>query len=138
MFSKIFGLVFAVAAIIVLPLLAGTTHTAGQTEERAFTGQLVCLGCSLKGNDGARPDCNLYGHNMGLKMRDGRYVHVLENRYSEDLLSGRKYGDNEVVLHARFFPAANMVDVRSFEIDGQEFSWCGNCREMDLCALINK
>jgi hypothetical protein len=43
-----------------------------------------------------------------------------------------------MVLHGRFFPAANMVDVRSFEIDGQEYSWCGHCREMDLCALTDK
>ena len=134
MFSKIFGLAFAVAIIIILPLLAATSLTANKAEDTTITGKIVCLACELKGSDGARADCALYGHREVLKALDGRYVYFLENRYSEDLLKGKKYHDKDVVVHGRYFSAGNLVDVKSFEVDGREYSWCAQCRDMDSCG----
>jgi hypothetical protein len=138
MLSKLFGLLVAAAIIIVLPLLASTTHTANKVVDSAFTGTLVCPGCELKVSGGARAACNTYGHRYALKMADGHYVNFLENRFSEDLMKGKKYHHLEMVVQGKYFTPANLIDIRSFEVDGQEISWCRHCREMDACASEKK
>jgi len=133
MLSKIFGLLFAVVFVIVLPLLAVTTQSSGRPAETVIEGKLVCMACELKAGEGARAACGEYGHEYGLKTAAGKYLGFLENRYSKDLMAGEKYLDKTIVVHGHHHLAANLIDVESFEIDGKKISWCGQCRAMDGC-----
>jgi hypothetical protein len=136
MFSKIFGLIFAVGMIIVLPLMAGTSDVAGKAKSVTIEGKLVCLGCELKKADGARADCKVYGHKHALKTADGNYVNFLENQYSADLIKGEKYHNKKLVVKGRHFAEANLIDIESFEVDGQNKTWCGHCKAMDGCEKV--
>lgn len=137
MYSKVFGLLFAIVFVIILPLLAVNTHSSGRPAISAIEGKLVCMACELKAGEGARSACNEFGHNYGLKTADGRYLSFLENRYSKDLIAGENYGEKEIVIHGYFHKAANLIDVESFEVDGQKISWCAHCRTMDGCGARN-
>lgn len=138
MFSKIFGLAFAIAFVIVLPLLAGTTETTASTVGTELKGTLVCLGCELNKADGARAACKVYGHKHALKTSDGHYVNFLENQYSDDLINSEKYRDKEITVQGRHFVKANLIDVKSFNVGGKTKSWCGHCGAMDGCGAMKK
>ena len=136
MFSKVFGLLLAVVVVIVLPLLMGTSDTVAKSTEVTISGKLVCQGCELKKADGARAACSVYGHRHAIKTADGKYINLLENQYSESLLKGEKYHNKDIVVSGRHFIEANLIDVKSYEVDGKKKSWCGHCDVMDGCSAM--
>lgn len=106
-------------------------HEGNQT---TLTGTLVCTGCDLKKAEGARAACSLYGHRHSLKTADGHYVDFLENDYSADLVKGEKYHNKQITVRGVEFTNANLIDVESFEVDGQTKAWCNHCKSMDGCT----
>jgi hypothetical protein len=100
-----------------------------------FDGTLVCLGCDLKKAEGARAACSVFGHKHALKTADGKYVNLLENQYSKDLLAGEKYHDKQISIHGIYYATANQLDVETFTIDGKQKGWCDGCKSMDGCAV---
>lgn len=71
-------------------LVASTVAWAGGwdakkgLEKTAVTGDLVCIGCSLKKLDGANAHCDLYAHHaIGFKTLDGTLWFRLETYASE-------------------------------------------------------
>ena len=102
-------------------------------EHATMEGTLVCLGCSLKKEDGANAACKSYGHTHALKTKDGNYISFLENKFSADLIKGEKYQNKPIQVHGLFYAKANTLDVESFSVDGQKKSWCDHCSAMDAC-----
>ena len=142
MFKKIMVLTLAAMLLVALPLFAGDTkevkvEKATATEggqHQTFSGQLVCLGCSLAKADGARAECGAFGHTHALKTEDGRFINFLENKYAVDLLKGEKYHNQQVEVHGVYFANANQLDVETFKVGDKQKGWCDHCKSMDGCG----
>lgn len=106
-----------------------------KAENATFEGKLVCLGCDLKKAEGARAECSVYGHQHALKTSDGKYVNLLENKYSADLLNGEKYSGKNIKIQGVYYANANQLDVESFTVVDKTMSWCGQCKTMDGCMV---
>ena len=132
MFKKTI-LLFTLAMFLVGGSLIAGEKTAQKAAQSDFEGTLVCMGCDLKKSEGARAACTDFGHNHALKTADGKYIGLLENKYSADLIKGEKYHNQKMKLHGVYFANANQLDVESFEVDGKTKSWCGGCKSMDAC-----
>lgn len=126
--------------LLALAIPAFTGHaTAGQkAQDVTFEGKLVCAGCDLKKAEGARSACSTYGHNHVLKKADGTYISFLGNDYSSDLISGKKYHNKDISITGTYYADANLLDVKSFTVDGQKKGWCEHCKAMDGCAFKTK
>lgn len=118
--------------IAAVAIQAGET-TKGKAAHETFDGTLVCLGCDLKKAEGARAACSAFGHKHALKTADGKYINLLENQYSKDLLAGEKYHNKKVSIHGIYFANANQLDVETFTVDGKKKGWCDGCKSMDGC-----
>ena len=115
--------------------MAGEGQNQAKKDNATFEGTMVCLSCDLKKADGARSNCKAFGHSHALKTKDGKYINLLANQYSADLLNGEKYHNKEVKLSGVYFANGNQLDVESFEIGGKKKSWCGHCSAMDGCMV---
>jgi hypothetical protein len=121
----------------------GTTGKTGQTAQMintespaqvTLTGSLTCSNCSLKA-DGANAACSEHGCLTALKTADGRYITLMQNKFSQNLLANREYKNKPIEISGTFFANANVLDVKSYSVDGgTEVSWCGHCKGMDGCA----
>lgn len=121
-------------------LIAAVAVQAGETTKtkaahETFQGTLVCLGCDLKKAEGARTACSAFGHKHALKTADGKYINLLENQYSQDLLAGEKYHDMKISIHGIYYATANQLDVETFTVDGKQKGWCDGCKSMDGCMV---
>ena len=95
-------------------------------------GTMVCVDCSLKG-EGARAECKVNGCNHAIKTEDGKFISLMKNKYSTDLLSNEAYSKKKVTVAGTYFANANVLDVESFSVDGKKKSWCDHCSAMDGC-----
>ncbi|HUV30981.1 MAG TPA: hypothetical protein VMY05_07840 [Acidobacteriota bacterium] len=111
----------------------GTTEKADQ-KRVTLNGTLVCMGCDLKKAENARAECSEYGHTHVLKTEDGRYINLLENKYSADLLQADKYHNKKMEIHGIHHASANVIDVEAYAPQGgKKMSWCDHCKGMDAC-----
>ena len=117
----------------VISVQAGEVTTPKAAHE-SFDGTLVCLGCDLKKAEGARAACSAFGHKHALKTADGKYISLLENQYSKDLVAGEKYHNQKVSIHGIYHANANQLDVETFTVEGKTKGWCDGCKSMDGCA----
>ncbi len=128
---------FVLLAISVPVSACGTEDAqqikASKVENATFEGTLVCMGCDLKKAEGVRSACKTSGHTYAIKTADGSYINLLENEYSADLIQGGNYSNKSIKAQGNYFAKANMLDVKSFTVDGKAKSWCGHCSKMDGC-----
>ena len=124
----------------VLLLALAVAVSAGEPKAEAkgksveMEGTLVCLGCDLKMEQGARAACKDFGHRHALKTADGRLISFLENKYSADLIKGGDYTGKTIKVKGTYYADANVIDVESFEVGGKKMTWCDHCKAMDNCA----
>jgi hypothetical protein len=115
-----------------------TSTTAQMTNAESpatvtMTGTLACSTCALKA-EGANAACSEHGCTTALRTADGRFVTLMPNKYSENLLANRKLSSKPIEITGTYFANANMLDVQSYSIDGgQPMSWCDHCKSMDAC-----
>ena len=133
MIQKTAILMTVILLLITSLAVAGEKKAEMKAENATFEGKLVCLGCDLKKAEGARAECSVYGHNHSLKTSDGKYVNLLENKYSADLLNGEKYAGKDIKVQGVYYANANQLDVKSFTVGDKKKSWCGHCKTMDGC-----
>lgn len=112
-----------VTLLLMVVMLAAVTSFAGEEKESApeqmtLEGKLVCLGCDLKSNEGARSSCSEFGHTHAIKSADGKYIGFLPNKFSKDLLKGEKYHNADLSVNGAFHATANLMDVHSFQVGG--------------------
>lgn len=128
-----------IATILTVTMLAAAMAIqAGEeieekAEHKTFDGTLVCLGCDLKKAEGARAACSVFGHKHALKTEDGKYISLLENQYSRDLIAGEQYHNKPMQIHGVYHATANLLDVESFTVDGEQKGWCDGHEKMDHC-----
>ncbi len=118
--------------------IAGAEQTFAEGKRATFEGKLVCLGCTLKSEEGARSECSKYGHTHALKTEDGKFITFLENVYSENLFKGKDYHNKEVSVHGVYYADANQLDVESYTIGAVTISWCKTHNVMDMCRSHKK
>ena len=130
MFRKTTALILALAFLLGPSIFAGV-----KGEHKTFSGTLSCLGCDLKKAVGAHAQCSVYGHTHALKLDDGRYISVMENDNSADLIKGKKWHGKKVKVHGVYLTQANLLDVESFEVEGKSYGWCEKHKRMDQCHV---
>lgn len=130
---------FAILAISAPVFACGTEDVqqikASKVENATFEGTLVCMRCDLKKTEGARSTCKTTGCKNAIKTADGEYINFLENEYSADLIKGDSYSNKSIKVQGVYFAKANMLDVKSFTVDGKSKSWCSHCSKMDGCMV---
>lgn len=136
--------------IVILTLIIGLgIKSAGVTEDKEkateieeIQGELVCVACELKREQGAHAQCDIYGHKHGFKLEDGSLWSFIENDRSKLLISNKVPGKNitKVTVYGRKFPKAHYIDVDRFKVceKGQnekivckEYAWCIVFKRMD-------
>ena len=133
MITKIIGLLIVVAVVFGALVIADAQQSRAEGKHASFDGKLVCLGCTLKSEEGARAECKTYGHTHALKTEDGKFITFIENKYSEDLFKGEKYHNKDVWVHGVYYANANQLDVDSYKIDDITITWCKTHKVMDRC-----
>ncbi|MBI3921536.1 MAG: hypothetical protein HY318_08980 [Armatimonadetes bacterium] len=113
---------------IALGLFAMAAMSAGvmaredkAAKETTLSGTLVCIGCTLNKEHGAKAQCSVYGHQHGLRTADGKIYTFLENDQSKDLRAGKsKDEDNlhgkKVEVTGTVFPKTQIIDVTSYKL----------------------
>jgi hypothetical protein len=79
-------------------------------------GEVVCFGCTLKKEKGAKAQCSLYGHINAIRTKDGKIWTILENDKSTELLNNHDYAGKEIEIKGKKFPEAQTIEVESFKI----------------------
>lgn len=134
MITRIVGISILIAVVFGALIIADTQQAKAEGKHASFEGKLVCLGCTLKGEEGARAECKNFGHTHALKTEDGKFISFLENKYSKDLFKGEKYSGKDIMVHGVYYAGANQLDVDSYKIDDVTMTWCKTHNAMDGCS----
>jgi len=79
-------------------------------------GEIICLGCTLKKEQGAKAQCSIYGHINGLRTADGKIWTLLENDNSTNLINDHGLAGKIVEIKGRKLENANYIEVESYKI----------------------
>ena len=134
MISRIIGISILITVVFGALIIADTHHAKAEGKHASFEGKLVCLACTLKNDEGARAECRNFGHTHALKTEDGKFISFLENKHSEDLFKGEKYGGKNISVHGVYYADPNLLDVESYKIDDVTMTWCETHSVMDGCS----
>jgi len=118
--------IFSLLAAFCLAFLGSTAANAGGWDsakglsKTTITGELVCVGCTLKRMDGANAQCDLYAqHALGVKTADGSIWNIVENGRGHDIIRGHGFLDNKQInIQGYLYPIANMIEIDSAEVVG--------------------
>ena len=81
-----------------------------------FKGEVICLGCSLKKEQGAKAQCSIYGHQNVIKSEDGKIWTILENDVSTELISSHGYVGKEVEIIGKHFGNTQTIEIETFKV----------------------
>lgn len=113
-----------VGSMLLILCIGLTSFGFSQGEETQSTevikGKVICLGCTLKKEQGAKADCSVYGHKHGLRTDDGKIWSFLENDNSADLIQNHDYNGSDVEITGRKLDNAQIIEVESFKIAPEE------------------
>ena len=94
--------------------VAAAAQTVSSTE--TIKGDIVCLGCTLKKEQGAKAQCSVYGHVNGLRTSDGRIWTFLENDNSTKLVNDHSLVGKSVEIKGKKYKDVNYIEVEGYEI----------------------
>lgn len=107
-------------------------------------GELVCIGCALKGKSGSNSQCGIYtSHNIGLSMADGSLWHFVNNQTGHDIIFAHNLLDSKKATITGFmYPKSHMIEIVSIiveEISDEQISDAAfNEDKMIGKALLNR
>jgi len=78
--------------------------------------KVICLGCSLKKEQGAKAQCSIYGHKNALKTEDGRVWTILENDVSKELINSHEYAGKEIEIAGKIFSGTQIIEIETFKL----------------------
>lgn len=83
-------------------------------------GELVCIGCALKGGVGSNSQCGVYtSHNIGLRMGDGSLWQFVNNQTGHDIIFAHNLLEGKKASISGFmYPIAHMIEIVSITING--------------------
>ena len=82
----------------------------------SIAGKVVCLGCTLKKEQGAKAQCSTYGHKNGLQTPDGKIWSFVENDSSAKLIGDHGLAGKSVEVKGKNLDNANYIDVESYKV----------------------
>ncbi len=98
-------------------------------DEVVVTGQVICLGCSLKKEKGAKAQCSIYGHTNALLIEkvidikgthveaaEGKIYQFLHNDQSDKLITDHSFSGKILVIVGKIYPEANILEVNFFKV----------------------
>ncbi len=111
---------------IVVVLLASTMVWAGGWDKNkgldkiTITGELVCIGCSLKKMSGANAQCNLYAHHaIGFKAQDGTLWSIVDNEKGHDIIRAHKLLEKKkATITGWLYPLAHYIEIDTITVEG--------------------
>jgi len=97
----------------------GVCGVGAATEEAAtaINGKVICLGCTLKKEQGAKAQCSIYGHKNGLQTPDGKIWTFLENDNSAKLINDHGLAGKNVEIKGKKLDNANYIEVESYKVE---------------------
>ena len=89
-------------------------------EQITITGELVCLGCSLKKLNGQNSQCSLYSqHAIGFKAQDGTLWNLVENANGHDIIRAHKLlGNKKATITGWLYPIAHQIEIETINVIG--------------------
>lgn len=105
---------FLAVMLLGLGMLPGIQAQAA--ESTVIHGDVVCFGCALKKEQGAKAQCSVYGHVNAVRLGDGKIWSILENDQSKELVQNHDYAGKHVHIQGRQIPEAQTIEVESFEV----------------------
>lgn len=119
----------AMAVMVVVAGFATASSSFAQdgSSETVVTGQNICLGCSLKKEQGAGAQCSIYGHKHSLRVTSaivsgkeapkmkGWVLHYLETKKSEDAI--KKHHGQSLTIVGRVYADERVLEVLSLKSD---------------------
>ncbi len=119
MFKKI-SLTILVMAFFVATAFAGGWDKEKGLDEMTLTGELVCVGCSLKKLDGANAQCSIYAqHLIGFKAGDGTLWSIVDNEKGHDITRSHTLLEHKKATITGFmFPVAHFIEIVDIEVEG--------------------
>jgi len=102
------------------------------SEEVVVTGKVICLGCHLKKDKGAKAQCSIYGHTnaivlekvidqQGKKLNElnGKIYEFLHNDQSDKLIKDHQLVGKTIIVVGKIYSEANIIEVNFFKVKGQ-------------------
>ncbi|MCP4134394.1 MAG: hypothetical protein GY754_25700 [bacterium] len=123
MFKRVSIITTVAAAALVFQagmLMAGGWNKSKGMNKVTITGQLVCLGCSLKKLDGANAQCNLYSHHaIGFKTSDGMLWSIVDNEKGHDIIRAHELLEKKTAtITGWIYPAAHFIEIQKVTVKG--------------------
>ncbi|MBI3585158.1 MAG: hypothetical protein HY096_14570 [Nitrospinae bacterium] len=85
-----------------------------------LTGDLLCVGCSLKKLDGANAQCDLYAHHaIGFKTADGTLWSIVDNAKGHDVIRSHELLEKKkATITGYLYPIANFIEIDDIQVEG--------------------
>jgi len=119
MFKKI------VLTLIILVVSASLSWAGGWDKKKGLdqitlSGELLCIGCTLKKLDGANAQCDLYTHHaIGFKTADGTLWSIVDNAKGHDVINSHDLVENKkATITGWIYPIANFIEIDDIKVDG--------------------
>ena len=94
----------------------GKPAASAQESLETINGEIICLGCTLKKEQGAKAQCSVYGHTNGLKTSDGKIWTFLENDSSTKLVNDHSLAGKKAEIKGKIYENANYIEVESYKV----------------------
>jgi len=138
--KRLLMVAIALLAMVQLSIAGGWKADKG-LDKMSITGELVCVGCSLKKLNGANAQCNLFAHHaLGLKTADGSYWSIIDNAVGHDVIRGHKLlKGKSATVSGWLYPIANMVEFDTINVDGvnaKELAQAGWDEDQDIAKKL--
>jgi anti-sigma factor (TIGR02949 family) len=89
--------------------------------ETSVVGKLVCVGCYLKKHYGAKHDCKLHGHKLGIVMNDGSIWSFTDTDLSDLICGDMELEGKTIRLDGKVFYSAHFIDIKNYTLmEGNE------------------
>lgn len=95
----------------------GKEAQAQETGEiETIQGKVICFGCTLKKEKGAKAQCSIYGHTNAIRTKDGKIWSILENDKSTELINNHDYAGKDIEIKGKKIKEAQTIEVESFKV----------------------
>ncbi len=117
---KKLSVVLMIVAVTASSALAGGWDTDKGLDKVTLTGELVCIGCSLKKLDGANAQCDLYAHHaIGFKAGDGTLWSLVDNAIGHDVINAHVLLEHkQATLTGWMYPLAHYIEIDGIDVEG--------------------
>lgn len=111
--------------LIILVVSASLSWAGGWDKKKGLdqitlSGELLCIGCTLKKLDGANAQCDLYTHHaIGFKTADGTLWSIVDNAKGHDVINSHDLVENKkATITGWIYPIANFIEINDIKVDG--------------------